>query len=73
MKVRAAIARRDALAELEQMKAKEANKLKKELDEIFRSKISSPEQVTSVYMLLQKYKSYTGKDYKITFEENTIV
>lgn len=54
-------------------KAKEAAKIKQSLDDIFKHKISTPVQVIGIYKLLQRYKNYTGEDYKITFEENTIV
>ena len=47
--------------------------LTNELDAIFRGKIKTPEQVISVYEKLKQYKLMTGTDYKITFEENTIV
>ena len=50
-----------------------AKELKTELDEVFKSKISTPEQVITVYTMLHKYKLISGEDYKITFEENTIV
>ena len=50
-----------------------AKRLKLKLDAIFRDKISTPEQVIKVYAMLAKYKSLSGNDYKITFEENTIV
>lgn len=48
-------------------------KLKLELDSIFRHKIKTPEQVIDIYTKLEYYKLLTGVDYKITFEENSIV
>lgn len=47
--------------------------LKSELDSIFKNKISTPDQVISIYDKLAKYKLISGKDYQITLEENTIV
>lgn len=47
--------------------------LKSKLDSCFRSKIKTPEQVIEIYNMLKEYKYFSGKNYKITFEENTIV
>lgn len=54
-------------------KKKIAEKIKTSLDEIFKQKISTPEEVFQVYSLLTDYKYYSGENYEITFEENTIV
>lgn len=58
---------------LETVVDKTARQLKSELDLLFRNKISTPEQVVDIYKKLETYKFVTGEDYKITFEENTIV
>lgn len=62
-----------ACAEIEKAKIEKASQLKSELDKIFKSKISTPEEVYSVYEKLCSYAYYAGEQYKITFEENTIV
>ena len=62
-----------ARAEIDKANAEKALQLKSELDEIFKSKISTPEEVYSTYKKLYDYTRCTGEEYKITFEENTIV
>lgn len=52
---------------------KKVKELTAELDSCFKGKIKTPEDVYNVYALLQRYKDFTGTEYKITFEENTIV
>ena len=47
--------------------------LKMRLDAKFKSKIKTPEDVYIIHDLLEQYKTLVGKEYKITFEENTIV
>jgi uncharacterized coiled-coil protein SlyX len=47
--------------------------LTRELDLLFRGKIKTPEQVIFIYNKLNEYKRLSGLEYKITFEENTIV
>ena len=59
--------------EIAEAKAEKARQLKSELDNIFKSKISTPEEVYSTYEKLCDYTYYAGEKYKITFEENTIV
>lgn len=58
---------------IEEAKAEKALQLKLELDKIFKSKISTPEEVYVAYEKLYTYAYYAGEQYKITFEENTIV
>ena len=57
----------------ERDRIEEGEFLKAELDEIFRNKISTPDDIYIIYDKLERYKLCTGNDYKITFEENTIV
>lgn len=57
---------------------KDANKhtaaqLGNSLTEIFKTKISTPEQIYEIYDLLKLYEYFAGEKYKIPFEENTIV
>lgn len=48
--------------------------LKMELDDLFLfDDITTPEQVIAIYHKLKQYKDLSGSDYKITFEENSIV
>jgi hypothetical protein len=61
---------REALANETDMKI---TTLQRELDGIFRHKINTPEQVIFAYNKLKEYETLSGKKYKITFEENTIV
>lgn len=71
----ASISMRNAEAQ-ESMKIAELKyieKLKKELDTIFKNKITKPEQVVDTYEKLKKYESFAGQKYTITFKENTIV
>lgn len=44
-----------------------------ELDNLFRNKIKTPEQVIYVYDRLEQYRKLAGREYVITFEENSIV
>lgn len=62
-----------AKAQLVYKKAEVADIIKHELDEIFKSKISTPEQVIETYKKLEQFRYYAGEEYKITFKENTIV
>ena len=62
-----------AKAQLAHKKTEIANTIKRELDEIFKSKISTPEQVIGTYKKLEQFRYYAGEEYKITFKENTIV
>lgn len=73
MNVFISVSTADAQESLKTAKTKTIANLELELDAIFRNKISTPEQVISVYSKLENYKQLSGKDYKITFKENTIV
>ena len=53
--------------------AEHIRSLNAELDSIFKNRISTPEQVIDIHKKLEQYKLLTGENYKITFEENTIV
>ena len=63
----------EAETELEQRKAAEAVEVQSELDQIFRNKITSPEEVYAAHAKLELYEFLTGNKYEINFEENTIV
>lgn len=54
-------------------KSKRTKLLQEELDNIFYATIRTPQEVFAVYEKLLEFKQLTGKDYKITLKENTIV
>lgn len=63
----------DAQELIDEARLEAVEKLRLELDEIFRGKISTPEQVIDIYSKLKNFRHLSKDDYKITFEENTIV
>ena len=62
-----------AMAQIEKDTEIKVSELKTKLDSCFRNKIKTPEQVIDIYHMLEQYKYFSGEEYKITFEENTIV
>lgn len=50
-----------------------AESIKVQLDDAFRSGIDTPESVYRVFGLLMQYRHLSGKNYKMTFEEDSIV
>lgn len=50
-----------------------AESIKAQLDDAFRSGIDTPDLVYKVFGLLMQYRHLSGKNYKITFEEDSII
>ena len=50
-----------------------AESIKAQLDDAFRSGIDTPDLVYHVFGLLMQYRHLSGKNYKITFEEDSII
>ena len=73
MNVTISMSANDAQELIDKARLEAVEKLRLELDEIFRGKISTPEQVVDIYSKLETFRHLSKEDYKITFEENTIV
>ena len=73
MNVQITFNKTEVTKKVETVNQREADKIKNELNNLFKTKISSPEQVRYIYTLMQKYERFSGKQYTKTFEENTIV